>query len=109
MSSKTESSTCLGSTRMNFTSSGGIFRPDLQAVRRTLDITASAAGLVLALYILQANAIVVLAPGIEGRANAAQLAQIVKGIDAAFKIAVVVWIFAAGWDVIQALWRRRGA
>jgi hypothetical protein len=86
-----------------------LFRPDLKALRAWFEIGASIAGLIIAVYLVRADAIVTVAPGLAPGADAANAGRIVHAVDTAFRIAVLVWICAAGWEAVQGLWRRRGA
>jgi hypothetical protein len=86
-----------------------LFRPDLKALRPWFEIAANLAGLTVAIYLLRADAIVTVAPGLDAGANTADIARIVHAVDTGFRIAVLVWICAAVWEAVQGLWRRRGA
>ena len=86
-----------------------LFRPDLKSVRSWFEIGASIAGLIVGVYLLRADAIVTVAPGLTPGQHAADIGRIVHAVDTGFRIAVLVWICAAGWEAVQNLWRRRGA
>jgi len=81
-----------------------IFRPDLGGWRRAYNIAASAIGIVVAQMVVRADAIVTAAPG---TALSAETAGIVRVIDASFRIAAVVWLCMALWELVQAVLRRK--
>jgi hypothetical protein len=80
-----------------------LFRPDLGGWRRAYDIAANAIGIVVAQFVLRADAIVTAAPGI---ALSAQTAGVVRVVDASFRIAAVVWLCMALWELVRAVLRR---
>jgi hypothetical protein len=86
-----------------------LFRPGLRRLRVAFDIAANLVGLVVAVILLKADAIVRLVPGADAGAHAADLPALVHVIDMSFRIAIVVWICAALWDLVKGAMRRYDA
>jgi len=84
-----------------------LFRPDLGKLRVTFEVASNAVGFVVAFILLRAEAIVVLVPGLDAGAHAADLPRVVQAIDVGLRIAAVVWICTAAWEAVRAILRRK--
>jgi hypothetical protein len=83
-----------------------LFRPELKHLRFALDIVSNVATIVVAVYLLRADAVVRLAPDFQAGARAEQMARIVEAINAAAQIALVVTLVVAAWEIGRAVWKR---
>jgi hypothetical protein len=86
-----------------------LFRPDMRRLRLAFDVGASLVGLVVAAYLLRADAIVMLAPGFDAGGKAAEMTRLVPVIDTCFRIALVVWICTTAWEMLRAVFWKRTA
>ena len=83
------------------------FRPDLQALRVALDVGSNVFAILVAVYLMRADAIVIasgsLAPGV----SVEQMSRIVESVNVAVRIGLVVILTVAAWEIGRAAWRRR--
>jgi hypothetical protein len=83
------------------------FRPNLGDLRFWFDVGSNIFTMFVAAYLLRADAIVVRAPGLHPSGmTAEQLVRIVEGVDAVARIAMVVVMGVAAWEIGRALWKR---
>ena len=85
-----------------------LFRPDMKGLRFAFDIGSNLVVVLVAVYLLRADAIVVQAPGLDASVNAEQLARLVRSIDVSARIGVLVWLLVAFWKLVRTAWARRG-
>jgi hypothetical protein len=83
------------------------FRPDLAGVRFAMDIGSNVVSILVATYLLRADAIVMQAAGLHPGENAENIGRIVHGVDVAARISMVVMLAVAAWEIGRALWKRR--
>jgi hypothetical protein len=83
------------------------FRPDLKGLRFAFDIGSNVFAMLVATYLLRADAIVMQAAGFNPGANAETMGRIVHGVDSAARIGMVVMLVVAAWQIGRAVWKRR--
>ena len=83
------------------------FRPDMKGLRFAVDIGSNVVTMLVAAYLLRADAIVMQAPGVVAGPGNARLPELVHGIDVAVRVSVVVMVVVAAWEIGRAVWKRR--
>jgi hypothetical protein len=83
------------------------FRPDMKGLRFAFDIGSNVVTMLVAAYLLRADAIVMQAPGVVAGPVNARLPELVHGINVAARIGVVVMVVVAAWEIGRAVWKRR--
>lgn len=85
-----------------------LVRPDLPRLRVALEIGSSLVTVLVASYLLRADAIVTSAPGLDvSGANATQLGRLVRSIDVSAHVGALVVLAVAVWELGRAFWNDR--
>ncbi len=79
-----------------------LLRPDWARVRTVGRFLSDGLSLVLAAILLRADAVVQLAPGIEATQK---MVDVVRFINAQARIVVLIWMLAALWQIVHAIYR----
>lgn len=80
-----------------------LLRPDWSGLRSIGRLVADGLGLVLGVVLLNADAVVQLAPGVEPTAN---LLGTVRFINAQARIVFLIWVLATSWQIVYGLYTR---
>jgi hypothetical protein len=79
-----------------------LLRPDWSRLRTIGRFVNDGLSLVLAAILLKADAVVLLAPGIEATDK---MVAVVRFINAQAKIVVLIWLLASLWQIVYAMYR----
>ena len=80
-----------------------LLRPDWSGLRTIGRLVSDTLGLVLGFVLLNADAVVQLAPGVEPTAN---LREAVRFINQQARIVFLIWVLAATWQIVYGLYTR---
>jgi hypothetical protein len=79
----------------------------MKGLRFAFDIGSNVVTMLVAAYLLRADAIVMQAPGVVAGPDNARLPELVHAIDIAARIGMVVMVVVAAWGIGRAVWKRR--